>query len=359
MRNRTIHLIPILAAVIALAGTAPARACTTFCIDRDAGPVFGKNYDWRVADGLVIVNKRNVSKTAMSGDNPARWTSRFGSVTFNQYGRGMPCGGINEAGLVIEIMWLEESEYPARDDRPSLPNLQWIQYHLDRSATVADVIAGDGDVRISRDGEAYVHFLVADRTGDCASIEFIGGEMVAHAGETMPVKALTNDTYERSAAYLEQHEGFGGSAPVPQSRHSLDRFVRAATGAKTYRPDDDSKRVDYAFDLLASVAQGESTKWSIVYDVGEMRVYFRTHANPGVRYFDLQRFDFSCDSPVVILDVNGDFEADVNADFEPYTLQANRALVRSSFGKTSFLEDTPPGILEALAKYPESTRCVH
>ncbi|MCP4246744.1 MAG: linear amide C-N hydrolase, partial [bacterium] len=186
MKNKTTHLIPLAAAAIVLWGATPAGTCTTFCIDRDAGPVFGKNYDWRVADGLVIVNKRSVSKTAMSGDNPARWTSRFGSVTFNQYGRGMPCGGINEAGLVIEIMWLEESEYPAPDDRPSLPNLQWIQYHLDRSATVDDVIAGDGDVRISREGSAYVHFLVADRTGDCASIEFIDGRRVVHTGEEMP-----------------------------------------------------------------------------------------------------------------------------------------------------------------------------
>jgi penicillin V acylase-like amidase (Ntn superfamily) len=30
-------------------------------------------------------------------------------VTFNQYGRNFPSGGMNEAGLVIELMWLEGS----------------------------------------------------------------------------------------------------------------------------------------------------------------------------------------------------------------------------------------------------------
>ena len=38
---------------------------------------------------------------------PARWTSKFGSVTFNQYGKDNPMGGVNERGLVIEVMELQ------------------------------------------------------------------------------------------------------------------------------------------------------------------------------------------------------------------------------------------------------------
>ena len=86
-------------------------ACTTFCSREPL--LFGKNYDWSLGEGLLIVNKREVQKEALTEDRPARWTSRFGSVTFNQYGREFPNGGMNERGLVVELMWLDETEYPA------------------------------------------------------------------------------------------------------------------------------------------------------------------------------------------------------------------------------------------------------
>jgi penicillin V acylase-like amidase (Ntn superfamily) len=333
------------------------EACSTFCLDTGDGPVFGKNYDWDVSVGLVVVNKRDVVKTGLTFENPARWTSRYGSVTFNQYGREMPCGGINEAGLVIELMWLEETTYPPVDARPSVQNLQWIQYHLDRSSTVAEVIAGDADVRISGDDLALVHFLVADRTGACAAIEFLGGQMTAHTGDAMPIAALTNDTYERSLAYLETHEGFGGSDPVPWSRRSLDRFVRAATGVKEYETRAAADAVDYAFGVLAELAQGPYTQWSIVYDMGALRVSFRTLDNPDIRAIELGCIDFSCASPTLVLDMAADVRGDVTEVLGPYTREANRALVETAFRQTSFLQETPAEILDFLVRYPETTPC--
>jgi penicillin V acylase-like amidase (Ntn superfamily) len=345
--------------LIAALSCAPwsARACSTFCLNGDDGPVFGKNYDWDFPDGLVVVNKRNVEKTGLTADNPASWTSRYGSVTFNQYGREMPCGGINEVGLVIELMWLDETEYPPADSRPTLQNLQWIQYHLDRSSTVAEVIAGDENVRIAGGGEVSIHFLVADRSGACAAIEFLGGEMTARTGDSMPVAVLTNDTYDRSVAFLESHEGFGGSSPVPSSRSSLDRFVRLAAAAAEYESDAGAGAVDYAFGVLSFVSQGEYTQWSIVYDVADLRVNFRTRDHREIRTIDLRRLDFGCGSPVLIMDVNAGLAGDVTERLEPYSIEANRALVESAFTKTSFLADTPEWIRDQLVRYPESTRC--
>jgi penicillin V acylase-like amidase (Ntn superfamily) len=344
-------------AAVLYCAAGPAVACSSFCLDAAGGPVFGKNYDWEVPDGLVIVNKRNVAKSGLTLENPALWTSRYGSVTFNQYGREMPNGGMNEAGLVVELMWLEEAEYPPADDRPSLQNLQWIQYQLDLSATVDDVIAGDSRVRIAREGQARVHFLVADSSGACAAIEFIGGRMVVHAGERMPAPVLTNDTYDRSVAFMETHQGFGGAAPIPLSRSSLDRFVRAAAAVSEFDPEAGDGPVDYAFGVLASVGQGEQTQWSIVYQMADLEVSFQTRGNTATRTIDLRRLDFSCDDPVRILDVNADLAGDVTGLFDPYTTEANRSLIESAFGKTSFLASTPDRILEQLVRYPETTYC--
>ena len=41
------------------------RACTTFQLNHEGQVLVGKNYDWMVEDGLIIVNKRGVAKTAM------------------------------------------------------------------------------------------------------------------------------------------------------------------------------------------------------------------------------------------------------------------------------------------------------
>jgi choloylglycine hydrolase len=128
--------------------------------------VFGRNYDWDVDDGLIMVNKRGVAKVAAQGgqngaDTPARWESEYGSVTFNQYGREFPTGGMNEKGLVVELMWLDETKYPPPDSRPSVSVLEWIQYQLDRRATVEEVLAHADEIRIA--GRVPLHYLVADR----------------------------------------------------------------------------------------------------------------------------------------------------------------------------------------------------
>ena len=80
-------------------------------------------------------------------------------------------GGLNQAGVVIELMWLDDTEYPARDQRSPLTVLEWIQYQLDTAASVADVIASDARVRIQ--GQTPLHYLVGDRSGGTATIEFL------------------------------------------------------------------------------------------------------------------------------------------------------------------------------------------
>ncbi|MET0752601.1 MAG: linear amide C-N hydrolase, partial [Pyrinomonadaceae bacterium] len=125
-----------------------AFACTTFCLKSNNEVLFGRNYDWMIGDGLVFVNKRGVSKTSTKEENPAKWISKYGSLTFNQYGRETPMGGMNEAGLVIELMWLDGTKYPAKDKRPALDVLEWIQYQLDTSATTEEVLKNIENVRI-------------------------------------------------------------------------------------------------------------------------------------------------------------------------------------------------------------------
>lgn len=323
----------------------PASACTTFCL-RDGGRiVFGKNYDWSVGDGMLVVNKRGVARKAdAEGDpRPASWVSRYGSVTFNQYGRDFPSGGINEKGLTIELMWLEGSRYPEADSRPGVDVLQWIQYHLDNHATVAEVLKADKGLRVI--GPVPLHYLVADRQGQVATVEFLNGRMVAHTGDKLPVAALANSAYAESLK-ANRTEGIA----------SLARFGRAAQRVRAFEAKG-SDPVRYAFDTLDQVAQPGYTQWSIVYEVDRGRVHFRTRDRRKVRSLDLKDVDFSCSTPVKVLDLDVDAEGNVARRLVPYTRELNRELVTASFRKTSFLADVPAAEIERVARYPESASC--
>ena len=348
------HLVGLLIAVTLHVAPSASDACSTFCFESGEGAVFGKNYDWHIGDGLVVVNKRGVAKVAMTEEKAAQWTSRFGSVSFNQYGCEMPSGGMNEAGLIIELMWLDDTEYPAPDDRPTMGSLQWIQYQLDTSASIDDVVASDRDVRISRGTRGKIHFLVSDRSGEVASVEFIHGEMVVNRGAKMPAKVLTNSTYARSANALGQYDGFGGDRPLPASKGSIDRFVTAAGMVNDY---DGSNAVDYAFDVLQTVAQGNSTQWSIVYDVAGARIYFRTLESGRKRYIDVAALDFSCAQPMQVLDIDVDMAGNVTGRLTDYTESMNYDLMRRAFSGTPFLAHVPDDAIRGFAGYPAQMRC--
>jgi penicillin V acylase-like amidase (Ntn superfamily) len=335
-----------------------ALACTTFCLKNKNEILFGKNYDWMIGDGLLMVNKRGLSKFSTDETAPARWVSRYGSVTFNQYGRENPMGGMNENGLVIELMWLDETKYPAKDSRPALDTLEWIQYQLDISATVEEVLKNSENVRIA--SEVTLHYLVNDKNGNSATIEFLDGKLVAHTGGDLAVSALANDTYERSWKYAQETEIFGGKQATPQTESSLDRFTRAAQKTKEFekqQPKTEAEAIQFAFDILSNVAQKGGTQWSIVYDQKRGKIYFRTRQSAQIKSVDIKSFDFACGSKVKIFDINSTESGDVTAKFIDYTRAANRDLIERSFGGTPFLQGVPAKIKDFLGEYPESFTC--
>jgi penicillin V acylase-like amidase (Ntn superfamily) len=329
-------------------------ACTTFCLKNRDEVLFGKNYDWMIGDGLVFVNKRGVEKSALvSGrETAARWVSKYGSVTFNQYGRDNPSGGMNEAGLAIELMWLEDTQYPKTDSRPVLDVLEWIQYELDTAASVAEVIKNAEAVRIA--SPVKLHYLVNDRQGNSATIEFLGGNLVAHTGDSLAVPALANDTYEKSLTYSRS---VGPDKAKTES--SFDRFTRAAGKTKDFaqKPKTEQEAVSYAFEILSNVAQKNSTQWSIVYDQKRARIHFRSMQSPSVKTIDTKSFDYTCGSAVRIFDVNSKDAGEVTAKFTDYTTRANRDLIERAFNGTPFLKSVPAASRDELAQFPEGFTC--
>lgn len=360
MNRILLHLLLSLAACAYLLGPMiPARACSTFALRHANHVVYGNNYDWSNGNGLLLVNKRNVSKSALpepGESNAPRWVSKYGSVTFNQYGRELPASGMNEAGLVVMLMWLDETTYPAADGRAAVNPLEWIQYQLDNFESVEQVVSSASSLRVSS-SIAKVHYLVGDRKGATAAVEFLGGKLVVHAGPRMFVAVLTNDTYERSLTNLKQYDGFGGALPLPSGTSSLERFVRAAAFTKNYGPANDASVVNDAFGLLSSIAQGDYTKWGIVYDPQALTVHFRTLKSPGVKRLDARALNFGCATAVKLLDVNQPAEGDVLAQLLDYDPARNESLVRASFGSVAMLKNVPESFQRVIWQHPQTQEC--
>ena len=289
-------------------------ACTTFCINKNGHIVFGRNYDWITGAGIVNTNQRGLFKTSMkTGDNATvSWISKYGSITFNQYGKEFPTGGMNENGLVVELMWLDGTVYPAADKRPAVGVLQWIQYQLDNAATTAAVIASDAQIRIG-EKDTPLHYLVADAAGNVASIEFLNGKMTVHKDESLPFPVLTNDTY---ASSVQAAKPLVGKANISIQNNSLDRFVKACSMVKKFNESTiDVPIADFAFSILDKVSQGSYTKWSIVYDISNKKIHFKTEDNTSIKTIDFAAFNFVCGQPAKMFNMNQDMKGEVSRNF--------------------------------------------
>jgi penicillin V acylase-like amidase (Ntn superfamily) len=338
---------------VAVAFASPAAACTTFCVRGSDGMVFGRNYDYPFGDGLVLVNPRSVAKTSLIEHNPARWVSRYGNVTFNQYGKDSPMGGINEKGLVVEVMQLDESRFPAVDSRPAMGSLEWIQRLLDTSASVEEALQAAKKVRIGFQGS--VHFLLADRGGDSATVEFLNGRMVIRRGDTLPDRVLANSSYDDSNAYLKKAQPEG--SPLPRGLEgSLERFARASRMVRALEGDAKADRIGRSFEILDRVAQPGHTQWQIVYDLPRAAIHYRTTANRERRSIELAGLDFRCKSAGSMLDVDTG-RGDVTAALMPYAPEANERLMLVVFAKTPDFHVAPQAV-RAEAAQVESRRCV-
>lgn len=324
------------------------HACSTFCIHLGGRNYFGRNYDFEIGDAMVMVNPAGLEKKGFQPGAPL-WTARFGSITFNQFGRDNPMGGMNEAGLVVELMWLDATRYPPRDARSPLGVLEWIQYQLDSAATVEDVLQSDETVRIN--GGAPLHYLVSDHTGRAATVEFLDGKLVAHVDEKLKVPVLTNTTYRESLEYLSSRRG-----RMPAGDGSTERFARAAMRLSALKQSQPQKPVDAIFAVLDDVAQ-PNTRWSIVYDQTKRVIYFRTDVHRPIRFVAMDALSFRCADGARLLDIDTRIEGDVARTFKYYSAAANLAFITRTYAGSSVTRSTPAEEVAAIAAHPETASC--
>lgn len=328
-------------------------ACTIFSLYPDNQHWVGRTFDWSYGHGMVFINKKNVIKSSLKllpTDSTSTWKSKFGSVTFNQFGREFPNGGMNEVGLVIDALELKSSLFPTPDARPSFNELQFSQYVLDNYSSVAELKKDLEGLRVSPVGSA-LHYFVCD-VKVCMTIEYIDGIPVIHDGTNLPISGLANHSYQTHVDYAKDFLTFGGSKSIVlDSKQSLDRFVRSNFNAKFIQYSAD--KIQTLFSYLEDVGT-PNNRWQIIYNQDEKKIIFRTQAQlDKQRKIDLTKFDFSCESPVRYFDLDAEEEGDIYSAFKDFDSEANYQVVNKSVK----MQKLPSALAGRLAVYPDETRC--
>ncbi len=316
-------------------------SCTTFVIQDEENLVFGRNLDWVSDNGVVVVNKRNLQKTALvfSPEVGTRWTSKYGSVTFNQFGKEFPFGGINEKGLVVEVM-VVPGKYPDVDERTALNELQWVQYQLDNASSIDEVINSDKQIRISGVSQ-NLHFLVCDKNGNVAVIEFTSRGILVYRGDDLPFPVLENDPYASSLAKRQKGKS--------------SRFSTASKLVEQYSSEKNLSVVDYSFSILDKVALDGS--WSIVYDIKNMKIHFKTTSNRKLRSIDVLSFDFDCKRSSLLYDLRSKDVSLINDKFNPFTFDLNKLKMEDAI-RTNRI-NLPNEVLQQFYGYATKCPCAN
>jgi penicillin V acylase-like amidase (Ntn superfamily) len=329
--------------VTSLALSSRSEACTRCVYLGPEGEVIvARSMDWVEDPGTNLYSfPRGMQRDGAAGPNSIAWSSKYGSVVCSFY-ECSSVDGINEKGLVANVLYLVESDYGQADgQKPILSIALWAQYVLDNYANVAEAVEALRKelfvivAPILPNGKpGQGHLSLSDATGDSAIFEYVGGKLVIHHGRADQV--MTNSpVYDQQLALNTYWQSIGGTAMLPGTSRAADRFARASfcinAIPKTGNAD---QALASVFGVIrnASVPLGitspgqpniAGTIWRTVYDQKHMILYYDSATSPNVFWVPITEMDFQEGAPVKKLTLVGGKTYNGNAanefqDSEPF-----------------------------------------
>lgn len=326
-----------------LLGSFDAEACTRVVYKGPNNTVItARSMDWKedIVPNIWVF-PRGMERVGEVGPASAKWKSKYGSVITSAFDLATT-DGMNEKGLVANVLWLVESEYPKYDPKGQDKGLSlalWAQYVLDNYANVKEavqelqrnpvvVVTANTPGRTSL---ATLHLSISDASGDNAIFEYVDGKLVVYHDPSYTV--LTNSpTFDKQLAIQNYWGYLPGNKVIPGTGRSEDRFIRAMYYAQAVEQSSDERiSVGAAFSVIrnCSVPYGvhidgepnlSSTKWRTVSDQKNLKYYYEDPIALSPFWLDLNKLDFSEKAKVRKL---------VVANSEVYYGEANKQLKES------------------------------
>jgi penicillin V acylase-like amidase (Ntn superfamily) len=302
--------------------------------------ITGRSMDFSIdIPANLWIFPRGMQRSGQVGPNSICWQSKYGSVVASSWDIATP-DGMNEQGLVANLLWLVASEYQPFDkkgDKPGLSIAAWAQYVLDNFATVQEAVDELRQERFTLVSEfipgtdkfTTVHLSVSDASGDSAIFEYIAGKLVIHHNQAYQV--MTNDPPFAQQLVIQSYWAtIPGNVFLPGTSKAPDRFLRASYYLQMI-PQTSDARVAVASVLSivrnVSVPYGiatadqphlSNTRWRVVADQKHRMYFFENVLTPNVVWVNFKDIDFADTASVKKLPLaNGEIYAGVaNAYFE-------------------------------------------
>lgn len=314
MCKTNVFLITALVIIFSVIPQKRVRACTRVVYQGNKDMVItGRTMDWKEdTRSNIWIFPRGLERNGEVGKDPMRWKSKYGSVVTSAYDI-CSTDGMNEKGLVANLLWLAESSYPQwNGEKPALSIAAWVQYMLDNFATVSEAVSEiekntfDVVSDMMPDGTrmATLHLSISDATGDNAIFEYIDGKLNIHHNRSYQV--MTNSpVFDQQLALDDYWKTIGGTTFLPGTNRAADRFVRASFYINAIPKTEDTRTaLASVFSVIrnTSVPFGistpdqpniSSTRWRTVSDQKDKVYYFESTLYPNVFWVDFKDVDFS------------------------------------------------------------------
>lgn len=317
-----------------------ADACTRIVYNGEGAAFFvGRSMDWAEETGTDLwAFPAGMKRDGGVGEGSIAWTSKYSSVNAGFYNVAT-VDGINDAGLAGNVLYLAESDYgdAKASGKPLISVGAWMQYVLDNFATVqeaVDALSGEPFAIVAPvlpNGKAATgHLSLADKSGDSAIFEYVGGKLVIHHSKKYTV--MTNSpVFDQQLAISTYWNTVGGTNFLPGTSRASDRFARmnwmlnAVPSAKT-----PEASIATVMSLMRSISVPlgiqdpqlpniASTRWRTAADLNAKRYFFDSVHTPSVFWVDLDKLDLKPGSPALKLDLQGDpmLSGEVSKAFKP------------------------------------------
>ena len=334
MKNKILYILILIGA---FGYTKKSDACTRVVYEGPEGMIAtGRTMDWKEDPQTnLYIFPRGLERKGAESAATIEWVSKYGSVVAAGYDIGI-CDGMNEKGLVANLLFLPESVYETENDERRVMGLSiWTQYVLDNFASVEEAVKELSKDNFKIDApdlpngvKSRLHLAISDPTGNSAIIEYLDGHVSIYEGKQYQV--LTNSpAYNLQLAINDYWKQVGGLNMLPGTNGSSDRFARASFYINAVAQTSDPKiAVPTLFSVIrnVSVPYGistpdsphiSSTRWRSVCDQKDLVYYFEQTVPMAVMHVDLKEIDFSKGSGERVLRLtNGkNYEGNVTSDF--------------------------------------------
>ncbi|MFC1726395.1 linear amide C-N hydrolase [candidate division KSB1 bacterium] len=248
--------------------------CSCFAAMGDMeNPLFGRNFDYFHRSSLILFTDPPNAYSSVSmvdiyycgylTNTPVSTLEERADLLYSPH---LPFDGMNEKGVTVGLMAVPSAQPPHDPKKSTLYTLEVIRLILDYASDTEEAISLIEKYNVKFE-EVPVHYMISDRTGRSAVIEYIKGEMKV-IRNSRPFQISTNFIISNATPFLKNN------------CRRYDYLNNALNNSSAISSE------EQGMDLLSGASQS-NTMWSAVYNMQTGKIL----VVPGRKYNSAYEFN--------------------------------------------------------------------